>query len=401
MENEDIVYVEDVDEVIEVYDVDDAEDEVPMEEEEAAEKGDATCIFSGHKQSSVICGALSKNGKLAISGGQDDMAYVWDTKTGEVILECTGHKDSIIFAEFNHDDSYLATGDMCGVIQVWRMSDKVCIWDYKMGDAAWMKWHMAANILLAGAEDGEVYMWKVPDGNCKVFQGYGRRAAVGALFPDGKHLTVGYEDGSIRIIDLKSNSNVAVIPSNTGHSSTITALDCHPDNNLILSAGFDGKTILSTRSNGKIICVLQALNATEQSGTINNEEVSGSSDKESDSNWVETVAFCKDPHFQVAATGTINGEIFVWDISKQMLRQKLQQEGGISKLLWKGNTSILFSAGLDGILRCFSAKTGQCLRSFTGHTADILDLYISENEEIALTTSDDSTARIFDISTLS
>lgn len=61
-----------------------------------------------------------------------------------------------------------------------------------------------------------------------------------------------------------------------------------------------------------------------------------------------------------------------------MLRQKIEQENGISKLLWKGNTSILFSAGLDGILRCFDGKSGQCLRSFTGHTADILDLYISE-----------------------
>lgn len=35
-------------------------------------------------------------------------------------------------------------------------------------------------------------------------------------------------------------------------------------------------------------------------------------------NWVETVAFCKDPEFQVAATGTVNGQIFIWDISKQV-----------------------------------------------------------------------------------
>lgn len=40
--------------------------------------------------------------------------------------------------------------------------------------------------------------------------------------------------------------------------------------------------------------------------------------KDSDSNWIETVAFCKDPAFQVAATGSLNGEIFIWDISKQV-----------------------------------------------------------------------------------
>lgn len=61
-----------------------------------------------------------------------------------------------------------------------------------------------------------------------------------------------------------------------------------------------------------------------------------------------------------------------------MLRQKIEQESGISKLLWKGNTTLLFSAGLDGILRCFDGKDGLRLRSFFGHMADILDLYISE-----------------------
>lgn len=39
-----------------------------------------------------------------------------------------------------------------------------------------------------------------------------------------------------------------------------------------------------------------------------------------DSNWVETAAFCKDPGFPVAATGTVNGEIFIWDISKKVIQ---------------------------------------------------------------------------------
>ena len=48
-----------------------------------------------------------------------------------------------------------------------------------------MMWHTAANVLLAGSVDGEIYMWKIPDGDCKVFQGYGCRAETGAIFPDG------------------------------------------------------------------------------------------------------------------------------------------------------------------------------------------------------------------------
>ncbi|CAL7940553.1 unnamed protein product [Xylocopa violacea] len=395
VEDEDMIYVGDVEEVI------DANNEGDLKEENAMEdlsEGDAVCVFTGHKCGSIFCGALTKNGKLAATGGEEDKAYIWDTSSGEITLDCTGHRDSIIFSAFNHDESYLATGDMSGMIQVWRLTDKVKIWDYNMGDATWMMWHMAANVLLAGSVDGEIYMWKIPDGDCKVFQGYGCRAETGAIFPDGKRIVVGYEDGVIRILDLKTGSVLSSISSTSGHSSTITTIDCHSDNNLILSAAVDGKTIISTSNTGKIISILQNLNNGERDNVLN--EDAGNSEGNGDSNWVETAAFCKDPVFQVAATGTVNGEIFIWDISKQVLRQKITQGSGISKLLWKGNTTVLFSAGLDGVLRCYDGKSGDCLHLFTGHTADILDLYVSENGEKALTTSDDSTARIFDISSL-
>ncbi|KAK9301299.1 hypothetical protein QLX08_006359 [Tetragonisca angustula] len=398
VDDEDMIYIGDVEEVIDAYNAGDVEENDVMEED-PSEDGDAICVFSGHKRGSVFCGSLSKNGKLAITGGEEDKAYIWDTSSGEIILDCIGHKDSIIFSAFNHDESYLATGDMSGMIQVWKLVDKTKIWDYNMGDATWMMWHTAANVLLAGSVDGEIYMWKIPDGDCKVFQGYGCRAETGAIFPDGKRIVVGYEDGVIRVLDLKTSTVLSSISSAVGHSSSTTTIDCHWDNNLVLSAAVDGKAIISTSNTGKIVSILQNLNNGEHNN-VNIDQDAGNSEGNCYTNWVETAAFCKDPAFQVAATGTINGEIFIWDISKQVLRQKIEQENGISKLLWKGNTSILFSAGLDGILRCFDGKSGQCLRSFIGHTADILDLYISENGEKALTTSDDSTARIFDISSV-
>lgn len=78
---------------------------------------------------------MSKDEKYAVTGGEDDKAYVWDVKTGEVIIECTEHKDSVIFADFSLDDTYLATGDMNGIIQIRKTSDKTIVWDYNMGDA--------------------------------------------------------------------------------------------------------------------------------------------------------------------------------------------------------------------------------------------------------------------------
>lgn len=63
---------------------------------------------------------------------------------------------------------------------------------------------------------------------------------------------VGYEDGVLRVIDLKSCTVTTTIPSNVGHSATITSIDCHLDNNLILSSSDDGKTIVSSANTGKV-----------------------------------------------------------------------------------------------------------------------------------------------------
>ena len=50
----------------------------------------------------------------------------------------------------------------------------------------WMKWHPGAHVLLAGTVDGDAWMWKIPSGDCKTFQGPGCTASSGLLLTDGK-----------------------------------------------------------------------------------------------------------------------------------------------------------------------------------------------------------------------
>jgi WD40 repeat protein len=62
-------------------------------------------IWSGHDWKkkyfyigSVFCCHLEpKTGKLAVTGAEDEMAYVWETHTGDVVLHCKGHKVGAVF----------------------------------------------------------------------------------------------------------------------------------------------------------------------------------------------------------------------------------------------------------------------------------------------------------------
>lgn len=52
--------------------------------------------------------------------------------------------------------------------------------------AQWMEWHPRAPVLLAGTADGNTWMWKVPNGDCKTFQGPTCPATCGHVLPDGE-----------------------------------------------------------------------------------------------------------------------------------------------------------------------------------------------------------------------
>lgn len=59
------------------------------------------------------------------------------------------------------------------------------------------------------------------------------------LFNDGVRLAAGYEDGAVKVWDLKTCTVVQHIPDSV-HKMRVTAIDTHHENNLIASISTDG-----------------------------------------------------------------------------------------------------------------------------------------------------------------
>uniref|UniRef100_A0A8C2L2Q1 Angio-associated, migratory cell protein n=1 Tax=Cyprinus carpio TaxID=7962 RepID=A0A8C2L2Q1_CYPCA len=185
------------------------------EDEMEPEQDDSELTFSKHT-GSVFCVSLDPvTNSLAVTGGEDDRAFVWSVSDGDVLFECTGHKDSVTCAAFSCDSKLVVSGDMSGLIKVWKVENKEEIWSFEVGDLEWLEWHPCAPVLLAGTAEGNVWMWKIPSGECKTFQGPNCQATSGKILPDGKRAIVGYEDGSLRLWDLKQGNAVYVIKGNS------------------------------------------------------------------------------------------------------------------------------------------------------------------------------------------
>lgn len=351
------------------------------EDEMEAEQDDSELTFSSHT-GSVFCVSLDPaSNTLAVTGGEDDKAYVWRVSDGEILFECTGHKDSVTCAMFSHDSSLVATGDMSGMIKVWKVEAKEEIWSFEVGDLEWLEWHPCAPVLLAGTDDGNVWMWKVPAGDCKTFQSPACQATSGKVLPDGKRIVVGYEDGTVRVWDLKQGNAIHVVKGQDGHQGALTCLTCNKDGSLVLTGSVDGCAKLINTTTGKVVGVF----------TVEGGKAKGS--KEEESNSVESVGFCN--ILPLIAVAYLDGTLAIYDLSTQVLRHRCQHEAGIVHLQWEESSSVVSTCCLDGALRLWDARTGNMVSEYRGHTAEILDFTINREGTLAVTASGDNQAKVF------
>lgn len=59
------------------------------------------------------------------------------------------------------------------------------------------------------------------------------------------------------------------------------------------------------------------------------------------------------------------------------VRHTLKQDSGITKLLWIKNSPHFYTAGLDGTVRMYDARSGTLQNELFGHSQSILDISLS------------------------
>ncbi|KAG5672261.1 hypothetical protein PVAND_002402 [Polypedilum vanderplanki] len=407
-EEEEFIYVgDDIDEVIEnleeIPDNDESGDTSEDDDWEmdhlgrrnrvVAERDDSIMTFSMHTKA-IFCGSLNPDGTLAVTGGEDDKAYVWKVDTGEVVFAVTDYTDSVIAAEFSHDGTFLATGDMCGEMKVFRVDKEYKkVWEFSMGDMSWMKWHKKSHVLLAGTEVGDIYIWKIPSGQCKVIGGNGFKSEVAVFTSDEKRLAAGYGDGSFKLWDIKNQQAILTIEPESDNTYderrdnfplAITTLDTDNDNQLIITGSENGR-----------------VNLINNSGIIGRlSELSPNSGSDAYEGSIEKVLIdCPGLEFKVAITASLNGRILIWDVAHQSIRNEIidnDDRTGITSLVWGKNQS--FIAGtLGGQIKSWNVRNGERKFTLLGHTDHIYDLSYHEGRNIILTVSEDNTAKIFNV----
>lgn len=342
--------------------------------------------FTNHTNS-VFTVAVHPSAQLAVSGGEDDLGYIWDYSTGEELVKLTGHTDSVTDAGFSYDGEMVATGGMDGKIRVWKRVGKENFrrWTFLTeltgpDEVTWMRWHPKGNVLLAGSNDTTAWLWNLPSGSTmQVFAGHASPVVCGEFTPDGKRIVTADDDGTLIFWDPRSPTPLWKLTPDDGRFDLdgITSLAVNPASTVAVVGGASGGVRIVNLNKGDIVGSLSA-------------------HKEGES--VEAIAFVGFAGTaEVVVTGSTDGKASVWDLNTLKVRNLLDHGEPVTCLvpLPAPKSHLVVSGSADNTLRTWDTRTGALVKEHRGHHGPVLGAAVGREGNFVLSAGDDGACLVF------
>lgn len=275
--------------------------------------------------------ALSPDGRIVFTGGDDHLVHFWDTGTGRLLHRGVGHTDWIKALALSPDGALLASGGN---------DRQILIWDASNGDLL-RKLPAAPQAVfrLAFSPDGQtlaavgfhdrVTLYDMRSSTARLTLGCTCADIRDVAFsPDGELLAAGGRDGVVRFWNTESGKHM---------------YDLRAASTRIRSIAFsaDGATIATAGENAQL-----RLWQVEQGTEV---PLGGRAGK------VMSMTFCGADRL---ATGGADNVIRVWDLGAGKEAYRLiGHEGSITALSWQPHHNMLVSGGYDTTLRLWSLPT--------------------------------------------
>ena len=98
-----------------------------------------------------------------------------------------------------------------------------------------------------------------------VTPGHGERAECADLLPDGRRAVVGYNDGTLRVFDLKTGEvERSVSDAASAHSGAVACVSARPDGAILATGGVDGLAKVLNVNTGKNIAAFDCRTSKER-----------------------------------------------------------------------------------------------------------------------------------------
>ncbi|SPO19754.1 probable PRP19 - non-snRNP spliceosome component required for DNA repair [Ustilago trichophora] len=311
------------------------------------------------KPAGVSCIALSSNGNVLVTGGNDKNVQVYDRKEDQVLATLKGHTKRILHvavtgtsnapigSEAASDGAalpnYIVSASEDGKVKVWEPTGQTgaksqayavsSTADVHNGDVTGIDIHPSEAFFGTAGRDGTLTLRSLSDGSelLNLNPELGDSYESFAFHPDGQLAATGTTSGAIRIWDIKSGSNASTIQ--TELPGRVTSLH-FSENGYYLAAGSDQGKQVEVWDLRKLLNVAKI--------TVEEEGKTG----------VSSVKF--DPSLQFLAVATDAVNVYANKSWKPLA--KLEGTEKLTGLAWDGRDGNVVVSSLDRTVRTFGVS---------------------------------------------
>jgi CHAT domain-containing protein/Tfp pilus assembly protein PilF len=210
-------------------------------------------VLPGH-QGPLTSLALTPGGKYLVSGGLDKTVRLWDV-AGSKELQCfRGHTRHVWAVAISANGRRILSGAHDGTVRLWDADtgkEVRCLTGHR-GDSvvACVAVCGDGHHALSSSWDGTVRLWDLDKGKQSWVSDFKSPIVRFTISPDGSQLALGSTDGLIRLVELPTGR---LIRSWKAHPSPIWAVSFLPDGRHLLSGGEDARILLWESDAGREI----------------------------------------------------------------------------------------------------------------------------------------------------
>lgn len=213
----------------------------------------ATDIARGKKNPTKVAGhigniltvAVSDDGQIIASGGDDGLVRVWDARAGKIIESLRGHRGPIQGVAFRSGTRQLFSASRDRTVKIWDLNDMAYVETlFGHGGEVNAIDSLAKERAMSCGRDGTLRLYKVVEGSQLVF----RRALTSSIdaiaMVSEQRFVSGGDDGAVCLWQMNKKKPTAFVASahgaGLGCEAWVSCVAAFRNTDLVVSGGGDG-----------------------------------------------------------------------------------------------------------------------------------------------------------------
>lgn len=350
---------------------------------------------------------FSPDGRWLASADTDGMIMIWDCQRQQAVQRFQAHPDWILDLAFSPDGLTLASASRDRSLRLWSLEGELQReFLAHTGGITAVDFSPNGRELVTASADGSAILWSQTGAQLATFQDHDGWVRDARFSPDGETIATS-DDQTISLWQRDGTRRDRLM----GHHDRIWSLSFDPTGSTLASAGADHTIRLwdntdhalarfpkqvvpsiATSSKGHTI-------ATANGNRIYLYTTTGQplAQLQGHTAQIVTVAFNPAGDAIVSAAEDGTARVWFWDDRRDHYREQtvLLHGGTVQAAVFSWDGITIATAGDDGVVRLWDARTGARQRTLYGHTNQTMGVAFDPLNERLATASSDNTVRLW------